>query len=158
MTTPQASRWFVAGIVICLGAVAAALVSQHVFEMQPCPWCVLQRLIFVTIAAACLLGLLWRGRVGRSVAAVLALLAAAGGIAAAVWQNQVAAQTESCVQTLADKIMNATGLDGLLPDVFQARASCMDAAVDLFGVPYEFYSLALFVLLGLGAVLMLRRG
>jgi disulfide bond formation protein DsbB len=158
VTNPKASRWFAAGIVVCLGAVGAALVSQHVFDMQPCPWCVLQRLIFVVIAAACLLGLLWRGRVGRSVAAVLALLAAAGGVAAAVWQNQVAAQTESCVQTLADKIMNATGLDGLLPDVFQARASCIDAAVDLFGVPYEFYSLALYVVLGAGAVAMLRRG
>jgi disulfide bond formation protein DsbB len=158
VTNPQASRWFVAGIVVCLGAVGAALVSQHVFDMQPCPWCVLQRLIFVVIAAACVLGLLWRGRVGRSVAAVIALLACAGGVAAAVWQNQVAAQTESCVQTLADRIMNATGLDGLLPDVFQARASCIDAAVDLFGVPYEFYSLALFVVLGAGAVAILRRG
>ena len=26
-----------------------ALVSQHVFGMEPCPWCVLQRLIFVAI-------------------------------------------------------------------------------------------------------------
>jgi disulfide bond formation protein DsbB len=158
VTNPQASRWFVAGIVLSLGAVGAALVSQHVFDMQPCPWCVLQRLVFVVVAAACLLGLLWRGRVGRSVAAVLALLAAAGGVAAAVWQNRVAAQTESCALTLADRIVNATGLDGLLPDVFQARASCIDAAVDLFGVPYEFYSLSLFMVLGAGAVAMLRRG
>ena len=38
-------------------ALGAALVSQHVFDMQPCPWCVLQRLIFVALALAALLGL-----------------------------------------------------------------------------------------------------
>jgi disulfide bond formation protein DsbB len=151
------ARWLVGGIVLSLGAVGAALVTQHFFDMQPCPWCVLQRLIFVVIAGACVLGLLWRGAAGRVVSAVLVLLAALSGVAAAVWQNQVAAQTESCVLTLADRIMNATGLDGLLPDVFQARASCIDAAVDLLGVPYEFYSLALFVVLGIGAVQVLRR-
>ena len=43
------------------GAVGAALVSQHVFDMQPCPWCVLQRLIFVAIGAFAVLGLVWRG-------------------------------------------------------------------------------------------------
>jgi disulfide bond formation protein DsbB len=151
-------RWFAAGVVVSLGAVGAALVTQHVFDMQPCPWCVLQRLIFVVIAAACVLGLLWRGSAGRIVSCVLVLAAALSGVAAAVWQNQVAARTESCVQTLADRVMNATGLDGLLPDVFQARASCIDAAVDLLGVPYEFYSLALFVCLGAGAIVVLRRG
>ena len=45
-----------------------------------------------------------------------------------------------------------TGLDGLWPDVFEARASCADAAIDLLGVPYEFWSLAAFALLGLGAL------
>jgi disulfide bond formation protein DsbB len=29
--------------------------------------------------------------------------------------------------------------------VFQPRATCADAAVDLIGVPYEFWSLALFL-------------
>ena len=32
--------------VVCVAALGAALVSQHVYDMQPCPWCVLQRLIF----------------------------------------------------------------------------------------------------------------
>ena len=33
-----------------LAAVAAALVTQHVFDMQPCPWCVLQRVIFLAMS------------------------------------------------------------------------------------------------------------
>jgi disulfide bond formation protein DsbB len=152
-----ATRTFAAGALLGLGAVAAALVSQHVYDMQPCPWCVLQRLIFVAIAAACVLGLLWRGAAGRVAAAVLALALALSGVAAALYQNQVAAKTESCSFTFPERFIAATGLDGWLPDVFQARASCIDAAVDLWGLPYEFYSLALFVVVAAGAVALLRR-
>jgi disulfide bond formation protein DsbB len=32
-------------------AVGIALFTQHGLGMQPCPWCVLQRLIFLAIAA-----------------------------------------------------------------------------------------------------------
>ena len=130
----------------CIGAVAAALVSQHVFDMQPCPWCVLQRVIFLAIALACGLGLLWRSRVGRLVSIALALLLAVSGIAAALWQHFQAVGSASCNLTLADKIVSGLlQLDSLLPDVFSPRASCADAAVNLLGIPYDFWSLALFV-------------
>jgi len=152
------SRWFAAGALICAAAMAIALVSQHVYDMQPCVWCVLQRLLFVVIGAACVLGLLWRGTAGRLFSATLVLLTSAAGVAAALWQYQVAAQTQACLFTLADRVMAASRLDGWMPEVFQARASCMDAAVRLLGVPYEFYSLALYLLLGGGALyLMLGR-
>ena len=131
---------------VCIGAVAAALVSQHVFDMQPCPWCVLQRVIFLALALACGLGLLWRSRVGRLISTALALLLAASGIAAALWQHFQAAASASCNLTLADKIVSGLlQLDSLLPDVFSPRASCADAAVNLLGIPYDFWSLALFV-------------
>lgn len=152
-----ATRTFAAGALLGVAAVAAALVSQHVYDMQPCPWCVLQRLIFVAIAAACGLGLLWRGTAGRVVAATLALALALSGVAAALYQNQVAAKTESCAFTFPERFIAGLRLDAWLPDVFQARANCIDAAVDLWGVPYEFYSLALYVVVAIGAVALLRR-
>ena len=143
-----------------LGAVGLALVSQHVFDMQPCPWCVLQRLVFVLIALATGVGSLWRGPAGRSAAAGVAGLLALAGVAAALWQHFVAAATSSCKLTLADSIVSGLQLDALAPEVFAPRASCAEAAVDLLGVPYEFWSLALFALLALAAfalVLGLRR-
>ena len=127
---------------LSLGAVAAALVSQYRFGMQPCPWCVLQRLIFVAIGVAALLGLLLR-RTGASLMLALAL----AGAAAALWQHFVAKSSASCDLTLADRIVAGLRLDGLLPQVFAAYASCADAAVNLLGLPYEFWSLALFVVL-----------
>ncbi|RVT50143.1 disulfide bond formation protein B [Rubrivivax albus] len=135
-----------------LAAVGAAYFTQHVWGMQPCPWCVLQRLIFVAVAAAAVLGLLW-----PTGGAVLAGLLAASGLAAALWQHFVAASAESCDLTLADRIMAATGLDGQFPEVFMAMSSCADAKVDLFGLPYEAWSGALFAATLVAMAAMLRR-
>jgi protein dithiol:quinone oxidoreductase len=146
-------RWLVGIAVVSLVAVGAALVSQHGYGMEPCPWCILQRLIFVAIALACLIGL-----AARRVAAAGVLLLALAGVAAALWQHFVAAASNSCVLTLADRIVMTLKLDSLLPDVFLARASCADAAVPLFGIPYDFYSLALFVLIALASARLLRPG
>lgn len=131
-----------------LGSVGVALISQHLYDMPPCPWCVLQRLIFVALAGAALLGLAWRNTFGRRVAAVLGALLAGCGVAAALWMHFVAAASASCNLTFADRLMGATGLDRLWPEVFAAYASCADAKANLLGLPYEFWSLALFALLG----------
>jgi len=155
------TRLLVAGIVVPLAAVGTALVTQHVFGMQPCPWCVLQRLIFVSISLAALLGLagqLTRLLIVRRVGAALMALLALGGIAAALWQHFVASSSTSCNLTLADRIVSGVGVDALWPAVFAPYASCADAAAKLLGVPYEFYSLTLFVgLAGVAVALLLRR-
>ena len=153
----NAGAWFSGIALVCVAAVGAALVSQHVFNMQPCPWCALQRLILLTIAAVCLLaGVV--GRSGRRVGAALAVLLALSGAGAALWQHFKAASSVSCNLTLADKILSSLQLDRVLPGVFEPRASCADAAVNLLGVPYDFWSLGLFVLVALaGARLMGRR-
>ncbi len=128
-----------------LAAVGAALVSQHGYDMQPCPWCVLQRLIFVAIAVVAAIGAVWTSRSGTLAAAAGIDLLASAGFGAAMWQHFVAASSTSCNFTLADKIISGLGLDGLLPEIFAPRASCAEAAVDLLGMPYEFWSAALFV-------------
>jgi disulfide bond formation protein DsbB len=101
---------------------------------------VLQRLIYLTIGAFALLGLLWRGAAAARVAGTFALLLAASGLAAALWHYFFAASAASCNLTLADRIVGATQLDRLVPDVFEARASCADAAVTVFGLPYPIWS------------------
>ncbi|MDE2371579.1 MAG: disulfide bond formation protein B [Burkholderiales bacterium] len=142
--------------VVALGAVGAALVTQHVLGMQPCPWCVLQRLIFVAMALVALPGLVVRQRSVQLASTVAVVALALAGVATALWQHFVAARSASCAMTLADQIMQWTGLGELLPQVFAAYASCADAASTLLGLPYEFYSLTLFIVLG-GAALLHRR-
>ncbi len=151
----QGRRAHLVFVVVGLGAVGAALVTQHGFDMLPCAWCVLQRMIFVAIALAALPGLFVPAAQRPGLA--LVLLLAAAGAAAALWQHFVAASSTSCALTLADRIVSGSGLDMLLPGVFAPWASCADAAVRLLGLPYEFWSLGLFVALGGLALASLRR-
>jgi disulfide bond formation protein DsbB len=142
----SADVWFAGVALACTAGVGVALLSQHAYDMQPCPWCVLQRVICLAIAIMCALGLLWRSRAGRIVSASIGSLLALCGVGAALWQHFQAAASASCNLTLADKIVSRwLGLDQLLPNVFEARASCADAARNLLGVPYDFWSLALFI-------------
>ena len=143
--------------VLPLLAVAAALFTQFRMDMMPCAWCVLQRLCFVAIALAGLLGLVLPGAALRRVAGLLALLGAAAGITAALWQHFVANASDSCAMSLADRLMGFTGLDSRFPEVFAAYASCADAKLDLLGLPYEFWSLGLFVVLAIAALRVVLR-
>jgi len=143
--------------VLCFAAVGLALVSQHVFQMPPCAWCVLQRLIYLAIGVVALAGAC-AGAIARACSAVCALLGV-GGIAAAWYQYDVAAQMFSCDQTFADRFMSGSGLDGAIPWLFGIYATCMDASVEVLGVEYVIWSLALFgvlVILALRAALARR--
>lgn len=141
-------------------AVGIALVSQHAFDMQPCPWCVVQRVLFLLIALLCLFAIALRSRPTRFALGALAVVASLAGIGSALYQHFVAAQLESCALTLADRILNALGIEGWWPDVFAVRASCADAAIDLLGLPYEFWALGVFLVtavLLVGAIARLVR-
>ncbi|MEB2401631.1 MAG: disulfide bond formation protein B [Alcaligenaceae bacterium] len=145
--------------VLCVAAVAVALVSQHVFDMRPCAWCVLQRLVFLAIAAVCWLGVL-AGRVApglRRFAGLLAALLGAGGMVAAWYQYSVAAQRFSCDMTFADRFMVASGLDAGVPWLFGIFASCLDARVELLGVEYALWGMGLFALLTVMALVAAAR-
>lgn len=130
----------------CTAAVAIALVSQHRYGMQPCPWCVLQRIVFLAIAVVGVVGAASVRRPARRMTAALVFGLSLCGVAAALWQHFRAAASASCALTLADKIITGLRLDAALPDVFEPRASCVDAAVRLLGVPYDFWSLGLFLI------------
>ena len=155
---PRRSAALAFAAAISLVAVGVALWTQHALDMQPCAWCVLQRLIFVAIALAALPGVLWQRGLVQALSAVLMLALGVAGVAAALWQHFVAAKTASCALTLADRIVGGLGFDTRWPEVFEVRASCADAATNLLGVPFEFWSLALFMLISVLALrLLLRR-
>ena len=139
-----------------VAAVGAAVFTQLRLDMQPCPWCVLQRLVFLAIALAALPGVLIGTRIASWASGLLIFLLALCGMAAALWQHFVAAASQSCAMTLADRVVRGAGLDELWPTVFSATASCSDKP-RLLGLPYEFYSLALFIVLAALGLWVLRR-
>jgi disulfide bond formation protein DsbB len=155
--TPRSSLGLAAIALIGVAAVGTALVTQHVYGMQPCPWCVLQRIIFLAISLAALLGLLLP-RAARPLALGLVVVLSLAGAAAALWQHFVAASAASCDMSLAERIVSALTLDERWPEVFMATASCAEAKVNLAGLPYEFWSLILFSLLEMLALALLIAG
>lgn len=143
-------------VLVSVAAVAVALVSQYQFDMQPCPWCTLQRLIFLVVGGFALVGLVIPSNGVRRAMAAGGLMFSIAGIASALWQHFVAASSDSCNLTLADRIMQTLGLFDLAPSVFAPMASCAEASVNLLGIPYAFWSLALFVVCAFGCVQVMR--
>ncbi len=137
------------GALICISALVAifiALISQHVFDMQPCAWCVFQRLLFLCIAL--LAGLTWFKSSFKVKATLntLIILTGLGGIASTIYQINVASQQFSCAQTFADIFMTRSGLESALPQLFGIYATCADARIDLLGVEYAVWALLLFAI------------
>ncbi|WP_447919435.1 disulfide bond formation protein B [Achromobacter aegrifaciens] len=143
----------------CFGAVGLALVSQHVFDMPPCAWCVMQRLIYLVIGVIALVGGFGGGRALTRLCGALAALLSLSGIAAAWYQYSVAANMLSCDQTFADRLMTGIGLESAVPWLFGIYATCMDAKVPVLGIEYALWSLALFVVIFFMALpVAFRRG
>ena len=145
-----------AGAAVSVGAVGFALFTQFRLGLEPCAWCVLQRLIYLCIAAAAIPGMLTGTRLASWFSGLMMTLLALSGVAAAGWHFLVASKSESCAFTLADRIVRGRALDELLPDVFSATAPCSQKAT-LLGVPYELLSLAMFALLAAYSFWVMRR-
>jgi disulfide bond formation protein DsbB len=154
---------------LCLASLGVALVAQYEFGVKPCPWCILQRVLVMALAAVALIGgvAAWglkksgRARASQIVSRVLAVpvvLLALTGVVAATYQNAVASDSASCAMTVADRIIMATGLEELWPAVFMITANCAEAhAYRLLGLPYEVWSGLLFAAaLGVGLIALLR--
>lgn len=142
-------------MVFCLGAVGLALISQHVFGMQPCPWCVLQRAQFLAIALVCWLalttpqsGLRW---------ACLALGLSLVGFATTLCLS-VTNSAFSCDLSFADQIISSLALDRLMPALLAPSSSCADGTVELLGMLYQVLALAAFAFCSFSSVLLFLSG
>lgn len=143
---------------LAFAALAFALISQHALGMQPCAWCVLQRMICLAIGVVAGIGWLARdNRIVPGLAMGASFLLAMGGAVAAWYQHTVAAKLFTCDLTFADRVVTGSGLDQALPQVFGVYATCADSAVSLLGVQYEIWALILFVAMAAINVLALAK-
>jgi protein dithiol:quinone oxidoreductase len=133
---------------LALASVGLAVLAQVAFDMQPCPWCVFQRLVYIVVGVLALLAAALPGA-ARRVVVGLAFLATLGGVASALWQQLHAVNESSCDLSLAERVIAKLQLDSLLPQLFEARTSCADAAVSVLHVPFAVWSCAMFVILAL---------
>lgn len=154
-------RLSLAIVLLSWGSVGVALFTQHRLGMEPCPWCIAQRLLYLLCGAMALLAA-WpssRSYAGRLVASLflaLTALSALATVVTALYQHLVAAATGSCAITAVDRFLMYTGLSDWQPEIFEPRASCAEADQSLMNLPYSLWSAALAVLLLVLACLTIR--
>lgn len=142
--------------ILCLAAFGFALFSQHVLGMPPCSWCVLQRLILLSIVIICFFSYLIRPIFFKKIIAFLSFFISIIGAMSAWYQYSVASTMLTCDLTLADKIVSKwLALDVMLPSIFGVYATCMQATVSLLGVEYSVWSTIFFVLMALISIVAL---
>ena len=98
---PSCRALFAAIFLLCAGAIATALYFQHVLEMEPCPLCIMQRVVVMGAGVLALVAAIHKpADVGRRVYGGLMALIAATGVSIAarhVWlQNLPPDQVPEC--------------------------------------------------------------
>jgi disulfide bond formation protein DsbB len=140
------------GLVACAGMMSFALYAQHILLLDPCPLCVLQRLVVISLGVVFLAAALhdpsgW----GATVYAVLLAVAALVGIGIAGWhvrlQNLPPDQVPSCGPGL-DYMLETLPLAEVLGKVFQGSGECAEVVWQFLGLSMPAWVLV--CLLGLG--------
>lgn len=137
---------------VCIALLGFAMYLQIVEEMQPCPLCVIQRYMFILVAAFALLGY-FMPLPARRGAAALGALAALGGAGTAIWHLYVKAHPGvSCTTDPLETALNQLPTVKLWPPMFTADGFCSAPWPPVFGLQIPTWSLIWFALL---AVLLL---
>jgi len=143
---------FLTGFLLCVALLGFALYSQYFLGLNPCPLCTFQRGAFVLLAVVFLIGALHapRGAGGRRGYGLLALLAAALGIAVSgrhVWlQHLPADKVPACGPDLS-YMMEAFPFADVLRKVFTGSGECAVVDWTFLGLSMPEWSLAWFLAL-----------
>lgn len=162
-------RWsyrvsFLVGFLVCAGLIGFALYAQYELNMDPCPLCILQRVVFMAMGVLFLVGGLHapRGN-GRWVYTGLTVLIALIGVVIAarhLWiQSLPPDQVPSCGAPLGYLIETRAGnggLIGVLVKVLSGSGECAKVQ-PLLGLPMPAWALLWFVLLGVLAIVAATR-
>ena len=140
-----------------LGALAfagfgAALYFQHVMGMQPCAWCILQRMVLLCLGTCAWIFALAPWKAMQIAGYGCAALFGGAGVWAAASQSAAAASQASCMVSWAEKAIVWTGLDMSLPQLFEPTASCSEAKAVLAGLPFEWVTMGMFGAFALAGV------
>jgi len=152
---------YLLGFLVCVGLLGYAVYVQAALGIEPCPLCIFQRIAFMIMAAFFLIGAIHGpGPTGRRVYALLVLLGGAAGIGVAayhIWvQHQPPDPLAGCAPGFTYMVDNFP-ISKVLKMVFSGHADCAVVNWTLFGFSMPEWTLLVFVLLVVGAVLAALR-
>ncbi|WP_106478705.1 disulfide bond formation protein B [Phytohalomonas tamaricis] len=143
--------WCLAGAAFCLMMMAVALILQYVFELEPCPLCIFQRVAVLTALIVFVIGALHNPkRGGGGVYGVLALLGSLGGAIVAgrhVWlQHLPPDQVPSCGPGL-DYMLEVLPLWNVMSQVLSGSGECAEIHGMWLGLSLPMWTLMGFIVL-----------
>jgi disulfide bond formation protein DsbB len=152
--TPR--RGYLGGFLLCGGLILYALYLQHYEYQNPCPLCILQRVVYIVLMIVFLIAALHGPRrTGSTVySTLLALVSLVGaGIAGRhVWlQHLPKDKVPECGPGLG-YMLDRFPLSSALEKIFRGSGECAEVSWRLLGLSIAEWSLVWFVLLGAFAI------
>jgi disulfide bond formation protein DsbB len=158
---PKPRTIFALMFVACAGLIGFGLYLQYGKGLEPCPLCVLQRYAFVGIGLVALAATLHNpGPAGQAIYSFFSVLFALGGIVVAsrhIWLEHLPKdQVPACGPGL-DFILDSFPLSKALPMIFKGSGECANVVWRFLGLSISEWAFVWFVLLAIGAFLVLRK-
>jgi len=158
---PRRRLAFFLGFLVCAGLMAWAFWLQYGEGLDPCPLCMLQRVVVVAIGLVFLVGAFHEpGRVGAWMYALILLLLSGIGAALAtrhVWlQSLPKDQVPACGMGLSYMLESMPFFDAMRR-VLEGSGECADKAWVFLGLSIAGWTLAFFVAIAFVGIALVRR-
>ncbi|MCB1755186.1 MAG: disulfide bond formation protein B [Gammaproteobacteria bacterium] len=160
----RARTVFALGLAGCVFAMATALwYFQHTLGLSPCPLCVVQRVIFITLGAVYLIATLHNPQgIMRPVYGALATIVALFGAGVSGWhvylQNLPPDEVPECGPGL-DYMLEVMPLDKVFKEIFTGSGECSEILWSFLGLSipaWTFVAFAGFAVYGLWIIIARR--
>lgn len=151
--------WAVALVFLSGGLLFGALIMEHVFEVAPCPLCLMQRIWFFVAGAFAYASLLHNPRWGiyPLCSGVAASIGGGFSIRQLYLQSLPADQVPACGPDMA-YMLDAFPLSEILIAMTQGTGDCAEVSWSFFGLTIPAWALLGFAAILVAAVLQLRAG
>jgi disulfide bond formation protein DsbB len=152
-------RWlYLLGVVAVVAMFCSALYLQHVLRQDPCPLCMVQRVIYIVIGVLFLLAALHNAKsLGAKIYSVLISLVALSGVGVAsrhIWiQHLPKDQVPACGPGL-DYMLNHFPMADVLQELMHGSGECAAKGWTFLTLGIPEWSLVGYVLLGVAALLV----
>jgi disulfide bond formation protein DsbB len=152
-------RWlYLAAAATVAGLFCFGLYLQYVLRLEPCPLCMIQRVIFIAIGVLFLIAALHNAKqTGAKVYSVLIALTALGGIAVAsrhIWiQHLPKDQVPSCGPGL-DYMLKNFPISEVWRELLHGSGDCAEKSWTFFALGIPEWALVWYVLLAVFAVMV----
>ncbi|HDZ55671.1 MAG TPA: disulfide bond formation protein B [Pseudomonas xinjiangensis] len=168
MTLPASRPLYLIALIVCVILLLIALYMEHFMGLEPCPLCIIQRVVFIAIGIACLAAVVHnpipratskRAVAARGYAIAVSVFSVFGAAIAGrqVWlQHQPADQLPSCLPSL-DYMMDVLPFQDMLSLLFAGTADCAAVSWTFLGLSIAEGTLIAFICFTLFGVLQLFR-